>query len=260
MPDYQATKVTGETLATSTTAATLSIDPNADQFILYQPTEDFRLSLNPALIDAVFYNASATAGSRYESSGGGLVRDLRARNTSTGTGTLLDSSSTSDFLYLCFSDPVSGIHLLIPSPNGSGAAALTIKYRKNDDTWTALSVTDNTRATRTFATSDRSITWTAVTDWKKATLVGASAITDNATTGERGTRNGFWIQIAWSVALDSDTEISDIWTINQGVTYGYFRAGTEYTFTCDKSQVGAIEADLASGTDTMQITWIRSVH
>jgi hypothetical protein len=260
MPDYQATKVTGETLATSTTAATLSIDPHADQFILYQPSVDFRLSLNPALIDAVFYDASADSGSKYKINGGGLVHDLRARNTSTGTGTLLDSSTTSDFLYLCFSDPVSGIHLLIPSPNGSGTAALAIKYRKNDDTWASLSVTDNTRATRTFATNDRSITWTAVTDWKSAILVGASGIVDNATTGEQGTRRGFWIQIAWNAALDSDTEISDIWTINQGTAYGYFRSGTEYNFTVDHSQVGAIEADLASGTDTMQITWIRSVH
>lgn len=262
MPDYQATKVTGETLATTTTAKTLSIDPQADQFILYQPTEDFRLSLNPALIDAVFFDATGASGAQYLQTGASasLAHDLRDRGIATGTGTLLDAATTSDFLYLCFSDPVSGIHLLIPSLNSGGTTTLAIKYRKTDDTWAALSITDATKATTTLDTNDKSITWTAVTDWKRATLVGPTAIVDNATTRERSTRSGFWIQIAWDAALDADTEISDIWTVNQGTGYGYFRSGVEYNFTVDHSQVGAIEVDDTANTDTMQITWIRSVH
>jgi hypothetical protein len=259
MPEYQATKITGETLSTSTTYATLGIPPTAEQFILYQPTADFRLSLVPALIDARFFNSAASAPSQYEGSGT-LVAALTDRTT-TGTGTTLDSAlADNDFLYLCFSDPVRGIQITVGSANSTANTTFIAKYRKNDNTWAALSITDGTDSGGVALAQTGPLTWTAVTDWKRDILVGPTAITDNATTGERQTRSGFWVQLSWDEALDSDTEITNIWGINQAVDYGYFRTGVEYTFTCDKSQVGAIEVDLASGTDTMQVTWIRSVH
>ena len=65
------------------------------------------------------------------------------------------------------------------------------------------------------------------------------------------------MRLTWSGALDSDTEISDIWGLNDATTRGYFRSGVEYAVSFDRRVVGAIEAILASSTDTMQITWTK---
>ncbi len=258
MSDYQATKVTGETLATSTTYATLGVVPTAEQFILYQPTEDFRLALVPALVDARFFNSAAAVGSQYES---GLVNVLTDRLTTTGTLTTLDSALADvDFLYLCFSDPVRGVQVTIGSANATASTTLIAEYRKNDNTWAALSVTDGTDSGGVALAQTGPVTWTAVADWKRDMLIGPTAIIDNATTTEKNTGKGFWLRLSWDEALDSDTEITQIWGINQTTDYGYFRSGVEYTFTSDRLQVGAIEVDLAANTDTMQVTWIRSIH
>jgi hypothetical protein len=254
MADYQATKIQGETLGTSTTYATLGIRPTYDQFILFQPTTDFRLALNPALIGAVFYDASGDTGSQYIDSGGDLVRNLADRNTANGTGTVLDGAATGDKLYLCFSAPVRGVRVVIGSANSTANTTISAKYRKNDDTWAALSVTDGTDSGGVGLAQTGDITWTAVSDWKSAQLVGPNGIVSNDTTGEITTIKGFWVQVAWDEALDADTEIDELWTINQDVDYAYFRADTEYSFVVD------IEVDLASGTGTLQVTWVRTIH
>ena len=261
MPDYQATKIQGETLSTSTTYATLGIKSTYDQFILYQPSTDFRLALNPALIGAVFFDSSASSGSQYNQNGGDLVRNLADRNIANGTGTLLDSSTAdTDFLYLCFSAPVRGTRVVIGSANATASTVLKGEYRKNDGTWADLSVTDGTIGSGKTLVTTGDVTWTAVTDWKRAQLIGPHGIISNDVTGELGATTGFWMRYSWDTVLTADVEIDEIWAINQDTNYGYFRAGVEYTFSPDRSQIGAIEVDLASGTDTMQITWIRTVH
>ena len=68
------------------------------------------------------------------------------------------------------------------------------------------------------------------------------------------------MRLSWDEALDSDTEITEIWTLSNDTNRGYYRAGQEYGLSFDRSRVGAIEAVLASGTDTMQLTWVRTVH
>jgi hypothetical protein len=259
MADYQATKITGETLATSTTYATLGIPTSTEEFILYESAQDFRMALVPALLDARFFNSAAAAGSQYEGSGT-LISVLNDRTT-TGTGTTLDSAlADTDFLYLCFSDPVRGVQITVGSANSTASTTFIAKYRKNDDTWAALSITDGTDPGTGVALAQTGpLTWTPVTDWKRSTLIGPSGIVSSFT-GEAATRSGFWVQLSWDEALDSDTEITNIWGINQSVDYGYFRKNVEYAFTVDRSQVGAIEIDLASSTDTLQITWLRAIH
>jgi hypothetical protein len=248
----------GETLALSTALASLGIPKGYQEAIIFAPSSDFRLAINPSLIDAVFYDESASEGSEYKRTGSGgieLVQDLTDRTHvgAAGTGTLLDSATTSDFLYLCFAEPIGGLRVTIGAANGS-SATVAATYRKNDDTWANLSPTDGTASGATLAQTG-SITWSAVTDWKAAQLVGAQGIV--TTESEHPTAKGFWMRITWSGALDSDTEISDIWALNDATTRGYFQKDTNYGLSFDRRVVGAIEAVLASSTDTMQITWTK---
>ena len=71
---------------------------------------------------------------------------------------------------------------------------------------------------------------------------------------------GFWLKMNWTGGdLDSDTEIQDIWSLNKNSDYGYLSAGVEYPLSFDGRHVGAIEALLGAGTDTMNVTWVRSI-
>lgn len=255
--------VYGETLALTTAVASLGIPLGFQQAIVYAPGSDFRLSINPALIDAVFFDNSASTGSKYKFTGGDgthLLHDLtnRTKIGAGGTGTLLDSSQADvDFLYLCFSEPIGGLYIDIQSANGTASTTLKGEYRKNDNTWANLSVTDNTASGGVALAQDGTVTWTAVADWVSAQLIGPAGIVSNDVTTEPSSQRGFWIRLSWDEALDSDTEIDEIWALNYGTTRGYFRAGVEYALSLDKRVVGSIEALLASGSDTLQVTWVK---
>lgn len=250
----------GETLALSSTLASLGVPVNAYQVILYDPSVDFRLALNPAIIAVRFYDASNSAGARFESESGstasGLLSDLTDRDTATGTGTALDSSTTSDYLYLCTTDVIGGLHVVIGSANGTAATTIIVEYRKNDDTWASLTETDGTASGGIALAQTGAITWTAPTDAKQAFLGGPNS--PIATDTDAPAVFGYWWRVTWDEALDSDTEIDEIWTLNKATDRGYFRAGVEYPISLDRRNVGAIEAILASSTDTMQVTWLRT--
>jgi len=71
---------------------------------------------------------------------------------------------------------------------------------------------------------------------------------------------GYWLKTNWTGgALHTDVEVQDLWSINKNQDYGYFRAGTEYSISFDRRHDGALEFDLAAGTDTADITWVRTV-
>jgi len=72
--------------------------------------------------------------------------------------------------------------------------------------------------------------------------------------------DGFWLKVNWTGGdLGADTEIQNIWALNKNSSRGYFRAGVEYPISFDRRYTGAIEAILAAGTDTLQVTWVRTV-
>jgi hypothetical protein len=64
----------------------------------------------------------------------------------------------------------------------------------------------------------------------------------------------------WDNGLDSDTEITSIWTLNKDTNRGYFRAGQEYYISLDRRNVGAFEAVLAAGTSTLEINWLKNIQ
>tara|TARA_Y100000310_G_scaffold179607_1_gene179558 strand:- start:105 stop:890 length:786 start_codon:yes stop_codon:yes gene_type:complete len=247
----------GETLALSTTIASLGIPAGYQGAILYSPATDFRAHFNPKIKQIVFYNSAASAGSRFEYSD--LLTALTDR-TSAGTGTTLDSMLvTNDYLYICFTDICAGMRVdMTASVNGT-ANTMVIEYYKNDDTWAALSVTDGTDTGASLA-QDGNVTWTAVTDWKAIGLKDAleTAATPKATEDAKND-SGYWIRVSFTTGgLDADTEIEDIWALHNDTSRGYYRAGVEYAVALDRRSIGAVEALVASGTDTLQLTWTRS--
>lgn len=256
----------GETLSLSTTLASLGIPNNIYQVLLYNPTGDFRLSLNPVIQEVVFYDSSASNGSKYERNSGtsnSLTRDMTDRNTANGTGTALDSSQANvDFLYLRVAEAIGGIRIVIGSANGTSSTTFKGEYRKSDNTWANLSVTDGTDSGGVGLAQTGSVTWTVPTDHLNTNLLAIESLADTGAKDaaaylDAPTNNGLWYRFSWDEALDSDTEIDEIWTLNAVTDRGYFRAATEYTISLDRRVVGAIEVVLASGTDTLQVTWMR---
>ena len=256
------TRVQGEQLSLSTTLASLGMPPDFHQATLYN-SSDFRLHINPALRDVNFYDASASEGSRFVK--GSLLQNLTDRTSSTGTGTSLDSSTTSDFLYLMFSDVIGGIRVVVTSANGT-SSTLAATYRKNDDTWANLSPTDGTASGGATLAQTGSVTWTAPSDWKSSSLSeiftnAGGAVSGSAPPGsDPSSARGFWMRLAWGTALDSDTEIQEIWALNKDANRAYFRGGTDYSFSFDRYRTGSIEVILGSSTSTLDISWVRTVY
>ena len=322
----------GETLALTTTYATLGIPGiETKQVLVYVPSVDFRLTFNPLLLAAYLYDNSQTGAAKWVD----LTRVLTDR-TSEGTATSLDSLTTSDRLFLCFSDAVRGFYVQMTASVNGSANVMTVKYWNG--AWTDTSATDGTISSAKSLAQTGPVTWTAKTDWKAQTLGGpihkygtqpyakidsgldtaealdateieitmdadpssaivagdyvlidtevmqvvASSATGNLITVVRGALgstaathstnadtylyniggpgvHGFWVELLWDSAMDSDTEIQDIWSINKATDYGYYRAGVEYPFSLDRRHTGALEFDLAAGTDTAQITWFKTI-
>lgn len=72
--------------------------------------------------------------------------------------------------------------------------------------------------------------------------------------------SGFWLKLNWTGgSLHTDVEVQDLWALNKNTNRGYFRAGVEYPLSFDGRNVGAIEAILAAGTDTLEINWIKTI-
>jgi hypothetical protein len=209
----------------------------------------------------VFYDSSASSGSRFVTAGSAtsLHPNLTDRDSTTGSGTTLDSMQvTNDYLYLCFDKPVAGIRIVVKSVNGTTNTMLG-EYYKNDDTWTSLSVTDNTDTGASLAQTG-TVTWTAVTDWRAIGLRKAlEAVATPLATEDAPNTSGFWMRISFTTSgLDSDTEIEEIWALSNDANRGYYRKAVEYHVSIDARVVGAIEALVASGTDTLEVTWAGS--
>lgn len=250
------TRAEGETLSLTTALATLGIPSWAEQATIYVPSKDFRLAFNPRIEAVHFFDASESVGSRWKaSSGDGPLVDVLQRRSevfgvAVGTGTLLDSSTTSDFLYIVTSDVVGGFGVVMKSANGTASTTIVCTYRKTDDTWAALTESDGTASGGIALAQSGDITWTAPTDAKRTTIASIDSDSDAPSAV------GYIWRIAWDEALDADTEIGSLWTINKGDDRMRRRLGVEYSVSFDKRKIGAIELILAADTDTAEIDWV----
>lgn len=266
------TSIYGETLTINRKLASLGMPGfETKQALIKCPTADFRLHLNPALQYAYYYDASNSAGARWESvgatSGGSLQRDLTSR-TRNGSGTAMDSAATGDRLYLAFPMRIGGIHVEMKSRNDN-ASVLTANYW-NGSAWTDTSAQDGTTRQGKTLNEDGDITWSEKTDWLAAHLGGnvydGSIKGMSITDADAPATYGYWLQILWSAALASDVEISNIWAINESsVTkesdHGYMEGVVWHPLSFDRRNVGAIQAFLDDDNieeAELKITWLRT--
>jgi hypothetical protein len=181
---------------------------------------------------------------------GGTYTDLKAElvdgftpGTGTGTGTTLDSMSTTDILYLGFRNPISGIYVDVEAANGT---ANTIDVEYYNGAWTDITETDGTASGGASFAVDGEITWTALTDWVRTTVNSVGTF--------------YWIRIKFSVALDSDTSLFRILGIQNSRTYAQVEAGTSGDGVVpmkylDRQRVGGIEVKAAAGTPVCSVNW-----
>lgn len=265
------TSVYGETLKLSTILTSLGIPGiETKQAVIFNPNYDFRLHINPSIMAVLFYDASNGAGARYKTVGttASLTRDLTDRSSSTGSGTALDSATTSDRLYICLSDIVSGLYFVIISGN-TNVMGGTVNYW-NGTAWTDIGATDYTKRGGCSLGGSDKITWVVPTDWHAAHLGGVNFDTPvmgmNITDKDAPGIYGFWLQFVPDASVSSDVEIAEIWTLNKNTNRGYFHGGEEYHISFDRRYTGAFEAILESSkipdesaTDDMEITWLRTI-
>lgn len=246
------TRVQGEQLSLSSTVASLGIPPGYHGARLYCPTSDFRFHINPAILGVFFYDTSATAGSKWIKT---LTAALTDRDTSTGTGTTMNSAATGDRLYICTSDNVGGFRFTIGNAN-INASVLSAAYGKNDNTFATQTIgTDGTDSPAgTTLGASGAISWTAPTDALRQTLTDL-AITD----ADIPILSGFWWRFAWSAAFDSTTSLTEIWTLNKDTSRAYWYGGTICPVSLDLRNDGAIEAIVTAGTPTLDVNWLRTL-
>ena len=250
------TETHGDTLALTTTENYWNIPEGFRQGMVYAPAEDFRMHLNPPIDAVYYYDASNNTGERWERAGSSgapitLERDLTDENAGTGTGTAMAIGTSSDALWVSIPKPIRGLRVVIGAANDQ-TRTLTVKYW-NGTTLATIGANDGTKngGNTTFAQTGN-IIWSVPSDWARATLqvIGATGSGEGDAPGFAG----LWLEFTWSGNLGTNTELTQLYTMNADTDYGYFRLGTEYIISTDRRYVGTLEVDLASGSDTMQIT------
>lgn len=176
-------------------------------------------------------------------------------NAISGTHTVSTLSINRDCLLICSQIMPNRLTFTIPYPNGSTSTAL-VSYVTAAG-WKNLTVTDGTSATsKTLATTGGAMTWTQPTDAIPFYMYGV---------------NGFWVKIAFTAALDSETEVSTCtfgsgWTAVQDVWDGnlvdaieaqtYINASTAYK-RYDRIVLGTVGSGSSGGVSLPVIPTVR---
>ncbi len=241
-------EIYGEQLSTSTTSTPFGVLPGFKR-ILIESDLVTQMALAPRIQSALVWDGSTQPVNLNDD---GNLFDRR--ETAESTGTLLDSLGTSGRVFLGFDRPSRGVKIDVVSANGT-ASDLTAQYSKNDSTWAGLTETDGTDTGASLA-QDGSVTWTVPTDWDKVALQTLTSDLDVPRTPL------YWVEFAWSAALDSDTSIATLEPYAEAVADSdsggglYIKATTEYTFNLHQD-VGALEFEGPAGTPAVNISWIK---
>lgn len=233
-----------------------------DEVQLYS-ADDFRVALVAKVEEILFYDASESAGSRWTN----LLNANRAlvnRTFTGGTGTVLDSWATADFLYIATTKQHLGFDWqMTASVHAGDDSTLTMEYSKSDVTFAATAITDGTKVgSKTMGKDGNVDIGTLPTDWTKQDL---SAILDDETDNPVPTRKKlYWVRFDVSVELDSDVEIEALIPYhhttakeaNAGAAFKGQKTVT-YSFRRGKSVGGLEMSEVATnGSKTVDANWI----
>lgn len=211
----------------------------------------FRMKMAPALT-IYFYDDSAGTYTK-------LDAGVTDGNQTGSTGTTLDSWAVADYLYVGAARKFGGIKvdILDGSPNAT-ASVMTMGYSKSDGTFAAQAITDGTANGGATVGQDGDISLDAIpTDWTPQKIGDILSSDVRTLPSERL----YWVRFDVSVALDSDTEISNIYPYSEdygSATGGFFQGATEYSFDIDPATTGALcFLSQDTGTEATDVTWIK---
>lgn len=202
----------GETITLAATIAFGTVrgkPPWANAVALAAPSatlEAITVAFTPKIEKALFYDASLARGSRWND----LTKALTDRNTSTDSSTFFNAMQTGDRLYVACKRQFRGLSVDVDGANQAGTAVLVGEYPNAQRTWTDLSVTDGTVATRTLA-QDGLITWTVPTaGWLKGTLKHVTGLVVDGDDAPE-TEELYWMRLRPDAALtDTSVDIDEL--------------------------------------------------
>lgn len=161
-------------------------------------------------------------------------------NVSDGSVVLQDTQSTTTFnlalntlaagtaLYVGSHLPFRGLNVVMDGANVNAVvSALTVKYWKNTNAWTAVAgLTDGTATAGATLAKTGTITWTVPTDWERAAL-GASNQQGNAGIGETLTLGNvaysqfplYWLRCEVAAQLTAGTAAQTVTAMNRVTSY-----------------------------------------
>ncbi len=248
----------GEQLSISATLASLGLPKDVHQGSIYSPDEDFRLHFNPAILEIWVYDNDQTGTAKWINLKQDGI-DLTDRTT-TGSGTTLDSFTTSDRLFICFSDVVGGFRVdMTASVNDQNTRVITCEYDVTG-TWTSLTESDGTiTSTARSLGKDGDVTFTAPTDWSKSSFGGPNhiqgrniAIQDLDTgidTATSGTLSVTERQITMDADPSSTILVGDYILVESEIMRVTISSATGNLVTVDRAQLGSTAATHVTNTD-----------
>jgi len=239
------TKIYGETVSLTTTAAHLLFRPDYNQVKMYCAS-GFRLGITPRLACVLYYSASGTSYTNYTS---------QAIGRNDAVHVPLDAMATGDYLYMGFTGPVRGVYINVDGTNkNTESATLDVEYSSTKLTQSAAVAftdvsgdADGTTNGGATLTQDGLYAWTVPTAWV-STQLGTWAAQVG---GEY-----FWIRFKPSATLSATVDLIDIIPACYDTNYGYEQGGIVQNFSISTARNGAFEFD-HTGTDTLYIDWIQ---
>lgn len=240
---------TSKGVALSTTVTYTPIPEDAKHLFLkprnFSTAVVARVLINPYLTVLKTADALATAPTDYSSA---------AQDGSTSTDVVLSSLGTaaqSDYLYVGSLIPFGGVNIDVDAANGT-ASVITVKYRKSDDTWADITATDGTASGGASMAVDGSVTWTAPSDWKKASLIAAGDT--NLQSPLLGTEM-FWTRWEFSGGLDSSTTLNAMLAISKETLYFELVSGDTFEMAIERPYHAVIQAVADAGTANLIINY-----
>lgn len=182
---------------------------------------------------------------------GSVYRDdtvaLSERGTNQ-TATFNSMTATNDFIYIGCEVPFRGVYVNVVNANGT-ASVLSGTYTKNDGTYAALTVTDNTASGGATLAIDNTITWTMPTDWTKASVNGGAPLYYARLTTDGGTDSATSLAevIPLSVQTANSTGAKGVVAVTTAVS------APRYWFS--REHVGGIEA-IAADTNVVRFEFL----
>jgi hypothetical protein len=220
--DYTTNAIDRNT-ATLVTLSSLDTLANGDSVYIVSPVK-----FGGIVVDIGSANGSAATLAAYYPDWGA---ELNSSTLSIGTTYIITATETNHFYGNC---AINDIFV------AKWETTLDASNKVKALTYTDISATDGTASGGACLAVDGNITWTMPTTWLEYSINGLK---------------GFIIRLSVSAAMDSSTTIRELSLLPPDSVAGYGEAAVSYELGFGSNQ-GGISAYVASGTGTLDLTWI----